>query len=72
MIAAEVSFSAVDLHDFTMGLNDVEQGNPDAITPSQAHWGTDESPIAGSDDQRLQSAGGFVILAIHGRPLDRT
>lgn len=32
VIAAEVAFAAADLHDFTMGLNDVDQGNPDAIT----------------------------------------
>lgn len=31
-IAAEVAFAAADLHDFTMGLNYVEQGNPDAMT----------------------------------------
>lgn len=31
-IAAEVAFAAADLHDFTMSLNEVEQGNADAVT----------------------------------------
>ncbi|MCL7997939.1 hypothetical protein M8994_06755 [Brucella sp. 21LCYQ03] len=32
MIAADVAFAGADIHDFTMGLNQVEQGNADAVT----------------------------------------
>lgn len=31
-IAAEVAFAAADLHDLTMGLNEIEQGNTSAMT----------------------------------------
>lgn len=32
MIAADVSLAGADIHDFTMGLNEIEQGSADAIT----------------------------------------
>lgn len=32
MIAADVAFAGADIHDFTMGLNQVEQGNANAVT----------------------------------------